>query len=1070
MKYILVVAGAACTLLVACSRKEDTNARGGWVRTMEPRLSVVSQWQPCRRIAAPGRVVDDASCGHNAPPPQDNAACAEILTHEQALRVLVGRPACLDTVISALERFARTDARAMNDLGAAYYIRAQRLDHPADLLNALEHVDRALDNAPKLATARFNQALTLEALGLSKDAMTAWDEIRKLEHSQWSAEAEQHLERLKQAIAADATTVWPSNEANIAEALRTHNRAALDRLIAPFPTSAERYFEQTLLPKWAATTTPENYDAVQLFASEASRLTGDPFARDVAATLREDAILAYQQAKVADQSYDKGAAAAYQKATQLLQAAGSPLSLRSRLDAATLTAFNAPREAFPLLDPLEKEATARGYAHFAARVQATRAYYLLVESRDLEALAEHGKAIASFERLHDAESAADTRVPIAGLYRRLGQYDLACSAAVQSALEVPRISVLRRRHAILGEAAATATALGHPRIGLLYQQAAVAEIQQKIARTPPEQTAAFPQLHANLAIALRARAGIELALERTTDAERDISEAFRLNPDKIDGDIRNAVAGGIAEVQGQYQLRMGDPMAAIGAFTRALTLTQQNPDLRTFRAGVLAQRSEAERAARRDHDAEEDLTRALEELRVEETRMLAGRRRGAGEEIWKGYFSRFQDAYRQLIRQLVRKNAQEKAFLYAEKARAFEPLNLLLQTNAVPAEFRGLTRGEPLELREIQKRLPRGTYLLEYCILGDSTMAWVISHDDFRAIPLAVGKSDIDRWTSTLQRAAQTHNASDLQTVLLASYVKLFAEPLAVAERSHNGPEPLRLVFIPDGAMHGMPFAALRNPDGNHYLIDDAVVSSAGSATLYVFSLLRDEALRTSPQPTVLLIGNPAFNADLPFATGLKPLEGALREAQAIRDIYAPRANLLTGADATTPHFLDKARTSDVIHIAAHGIANAQEPSRSLLLFAPSIGDSGALDAESLVQRLQAERARLVVLAACSSAGGAPVGPEGVAPLVRPLIGAGVPAVIGTLWDVNDATTASLLVSFHRRYRQGSDAAVALQGAQRELLHKDITDMTSVLAWAPFQVIGYASSPFATRGIEGEPP
>jgi CHAT domain-containing protein len=79
---------------------------------------------------------------------------------------------------------------------------------------------------------------------------------------------------------------------------------------------------------------------------------------------------------------------------------------------------------------------------------------------------------------------------------------------------------------------------------------------------------------------------------------------------------------------------------------------------------------------------------------------------------------------------------------------------------------------------------------------------------------------------------------------------------------------------------------------------------------------------------------------------------------------------------------------------------------------------------------------------------------------VRPLIARGAPAVIGTLWDIEDATAGPLLVSFHRHYREGNDAAVAMQLAQIELLRNPNPGLQSVLVWAPFQVIGYSSSPF----------
>ena len=93
-------------------------------------------------------------------------------------------------------------------------------------------------------------------------------------------------------------------------------------------------------------------------------------------------------------------------------------------------------------------------------------------------------------------------------------------------------------------------------------------------------------------------------------------------------------------------------------------------------------------------------------------------------------------------------------------------------------------------------------------------------------------------------------------------------------------------------------------------------------------------------------------------------------------------------------------------------------------------------------------------------------------PGVRPLIGAGVPAVVGTLWNVEDATAEEVLVSFHRHYREGSDAAVALQQAQVELLTNKNNNpgLRPVLAWAPFQVIGHSTSPFKAAPQQKEKP
>ena len=69
--------------------------------------------------------------------------------------------------------------------------------------------------------------------------------------------------------------------------------------------------------------------------------------------------------------------------------------------------------------------------------------------------------------------------------------------------------------------------------------------------------------------------------------------------------------------------------------------------------------------------------------------------------------------------------------------------------------------------------------------------------------------------------------------------------------------------------------------------------------------------------------------------------------------------------------------------------------------------------------------------------------------------------MIGTLWNVKEnADTTELLVRFHRHYRAGASADDALRLAQLEMLEGPELERSSAVAWAPFQAIGHASSPF----------
>jgi len=327
----------------------------------------------------------------------------------------------------------------------------------------------------------------------------------------------------------------------------------------------------------------------------------------------------------------------------------------------------------------------------------------------------------------------------------------------------------------------------------------------------------------------------------------------------------------------------------------------------------------------------------------------------------------------------------------------------------------------------------------------------------------ATTKSSVQRWTSNLQRAATRDDVDAFDRGLFAPYTGLIAEPLAVVRRNQPQGEA-RLVFIPDRNMQGLPLAALRNSRTNRYLIEDATIETQGSALLYVFSLMRDREMKLDR--SLLLIGNPSFDRTLPYADRLGDLRFAEDEVRTILDLYG-NGEILLNQDATISAFLQKARAKAIVHIAAHAVVNARQPHLSAILLARvSDRDRGALTVEQFIRDAKLERARLVVLSACSSAGGSPVGPEGVGPLVRPIVTAGVPAVLGTLWPVYDATAERVLVSFQRGFHEGSDAAAALRDAQRGLIGK----RRHALTWAPYQVIGHATSPFGAPTGKEKPP
>ncbi|MGZ5442210.1 MAG: CHAT domain-containing protein [Thermoanaerobaculia bacterium] len=694
------------------------------------------------------------------------------------------------------------------------------------------------------------------------------------------------------------------------------------------------------------------------------------------------------------------------------------------------------------------------------------AYFLFLQNQHVEALTQYEAALARFVALGDAESVASLRSSTLGLYRILGQTDLASRAAFLGRNYAIHLPDPQRRNRFLGEAALFALELGYGAVARSYQNAIVRALENELnSATRPDLAR---RLRYNLAIALRGRAGILARLDRFELASEDLQRAIHYGPPReIQDPTSRALQARIEEVRA-IALRPRDPEGAVRAFTAAIELAGQD-EYSTFRANLFAQRAGALRDLGRDADAEQDLREALRVVREEEAGMLEMRQRGKAEEIWASYFSRFDDTYQVLIRHLVDDDRPEEAFASAEQARAYEPMNLLLRFGVVARDFRDqLGPEQTLSLPRIQQHLPDGTFLIEYAVLDDRTYAWIIGSNTFILRELTARESDVVRWSEELQDSVHRRDTVLFETTLSAAHDGLVAQVLAEIRRRSSG--PLRLVIIPDGAMHGLPFAALRNGPARRYLIQEASVSIAPSASFYVHSVLRDRELHRSPHPSALLFGNPDLDPGLAKAHLLVPLRGAEGEVTRIGHGYAPRATVRMGSEATMEEFLRLAAQNDVVHVAAHGLVNERMPFRSSLVLARTEHSDGLMDAETLLTRLKADRTRLMVFSACSSAGGLPVGSHGVAPLVRPILSAGVPGVIGTLWDIEDATSAELMVSFHRHYRQGDDAAIALQRAQVEMLTEK-PGIAPAMTWAPFQVIGHASSPFAAPdNNRGEPP
>jgi CHAT domain-containing protein/tetratricopeptide (TPR) repeat protein len=233
--------------------------------------------------------------------------------------------------------------------------------------------------------------------------------------------------------------------------------------------------------------------------------------------------------------------------------------------------------------------------------------------------------------------------------------------------------------------------------------------------------------------------------------------------------------------------------------------------------------------------------------------------------------------------------------------------------------------------------------------------------------------------------------------------------------------------LVPAGRLGILPLHAARYQCGGQqiHLLDEFDVAFAPSAR--VLGHCRDEKSLLLPRaPSLFAVSDPQ-----PLPPSAKLLGFAVTEVEEIVSLFGEQAVALFREQATLPAVLEAMPGSTYIHLACHGRFEPEAPLASGLML--SGGES--LTLATLLDQISLQGARLAVLAACQTAiTDFEQVPDEVIGLPAGFLQAGVPGVVGTLWPVNDLSTALLMAEFYRRHSEkGQGIAHALRGAQRWL-------------------------------------
>lgn len=284
-------------------------------------------------------------------------------------------------------------------------------------------------------------------------------------------------------------------------------------------------------------------------------------------------------------------------------------------------------------------------------------------------------------------------------------------------------------------------------------------------------------------------------------------------------------------------------------------------------------------------------------------------------------------------------------------------------------------------------------------------------------------------------------------------YEALLEEPLATLP-----PNVDRLILVPDGPLHLLPFAALPNGRGG-VLGHDYQFSRSPSVTIW--RRLRQLA-DPDPDTGVAAIVDPLRGVDAAAISGLRswlpeagealgPLRFAHREGRTLRRTFGTQAWLLEGAEAAEPAVKTALQSTRLAHFATHALVDTRSPERSAVVLATTDGDDGLLTSPEIADLNLA--GPLVVLSTCESAAGPLLRGEGPMSLARAFFRAGARTVVASLWRLRDHEAAYLFDRFYRHLSRGLPIAEALRRAQQDAVSAGV----AAKAWAGVAVLGDGS-------------
>lgn len=949
--------------------------------------------------------------------------------------------AAIDSLGQAMDA-SPAGASLSTDLGSAYYLRAEKEKQPADYGSAIEQFTRALAQVPDDPVSLFNRALAEEHLFLYEQATGDWEQYLRLDpKGGWANEARRHLETIRNEIQEQKKRgsffsprilrSFPKNSTDETAPFRP-----IDEHLESYIKAIETMWLPSIYSKEKGNhgSIEGTAETAEFVARVAKTKHGDPWLSDLlrapSSEMLGDAYAALAQSINAEDSGDYlSALNESRRAKSVFRRAGNRAGeLRAEVEeVVALRLTDANTDCLRVARPLHIELASRHYRWLDSQ--------LLIENAICSDLVgNEGKALAlaldAQQVAHDAgyrtvylrslTVAADLEAtvgnteagwrlaqkglamywsgefPLMRRYSLLDGMELLAEGAQETHLQV---SVLKEAVATIdGDPDLMLRAVAHDQLAKCAMKAGLPLLAEENFKDASQFFEMCPQnpvtfsRRADEEIWL-AEAEIRLAkYDNASTRLRSVQEQVLSSPYRYSLDR-------YYEVLGELQSRLADLRAAESSFRAAATLAEVS--LRSLK-------SERERSEwKREHS---EAYKSLVDVRLRQKDVL-----GAFA-LWEWF-----------------RGAPLRPFNKDSSITALPTSSIIMGHETSPSPTSDV-------VSDSIKRMDAGSTLLTYAKLPSGYAVWIADGRGVRSAWIPGTSDEVDRIVTHFTKSCSnpTSDPSKLRAEGRAIYELLVAP---IQDQLKQGQT---LIFEGDEAIAELPAQALVDRQGR-YLAD--MFDLVWSEGIYYEANLRPNS-SISRESRFLAVAV----ADGEVAGDRGPLPDAVGEAVSIsKKFVSPR--LLVGSDATVDQVGKELTNATVFHFAGHAGLGPAGIGMILAHPKPTRQEPTMLTVDDLpTGRLN--RLQLAVLSACSTEKGKRAGLTDPESLVRALLRAGVPHVVGTRWNLDSRSGVIFAGKFYDSLLEGKSPSRALTEAAASV--RSSAGTSHPYYWAGFNIFGRA--------------